>query len=190
MTTPPTLSPLDLNRDYGLAVTSLREHPGGFESDCWIVDGAWFVKMWRQRRPPAGLDLLNELSTAGLPVPTPVATVTGGFYASWCGRPYAVFPFAHGRPQADDDWCQTALALRSVHEVRGIDLPRATMDEPEIWSLRERLDHPWIKDRSQEVLDNILRLERTIEHSARRARQLIATSSQQSTPWLILTFLA
>jgi len=167
MTIRPALSPSDIRRDYGLDVTSLREHPGGFESDCWIADGAWFVKMWRERLPPARLSLLNDLSAAGLPVPTPVPTMTGELY-TWHGRPYAVFPFVHGRTQTDADWRQTALALRRVHEVRGIELPPATLDEPEIWALRERLDHPWIKDRSDEVLDNILRLERAIERTKAR----------------------
>ena len=49
-----------------------------------------------------------------------------------------------------------------------MELPHATMDEPEIWALRERLDHPWIKDRSSEVLDNIGRLERTIARACAR----------------------
>jgi len=166
MTTPPTLSSLDLNRDYGMTVTSLRGHPGGFASDCWTADGIWFVKMWRERLPPAGLTLLNDLSAAGLPVPTPIPTVTGELCAFWRGRPYAVFPFVHGRAQTDGDQRQTALALRRVHEVRGIDLPYATIDEPEIRQLRERLDHPWIKDRGEELLDHILRLERTIERAS------------------------
>jgi Ser/Thr protein kinase RdoA (MazF antagonist) len=171
---PPTLSPLDLDRDYGIAVTTLRDHPGGFESDCWAADGLWFVKMWRHRLPPTRLTLLNDLAAAGLPVPTPVPTVTGELCALWRGRPYAVFPFVHGKPQADEDWQQTALALRRVHEVHGIDLPYATIDEPEIAQLRERLDHPWIKDRGQEIVDNILRLERAIERaSAKNVRRVV-----------------
>ena len=81
-----------LERDYGLVVGAFRPHPGGFESDCWVADEAWFVKVWRSRRRPARLDLLQNLYAAGLPVPAPVPTVSGEFHATWQGRPYAVFP--------------------------------------------------------------------------------------------------
>jgi hypothetical protein len=27
-----------LMRDYGIAAGEIRSHPGGFESDCWVVD--------------------------------------------------------------------------------------------------------------------------------------------------------
>ena len=43
------------------------------------------------------------------------------------------------------------------------------MDEPEVWRLRDRLDHPWIKDRSREVAANIRRLEETIERAEAEA---------------------
>jgi aminoglycoside phosphotransferase (APT) family kinase protein len=75
------------------------------------------------------------------------------------------FPFVRGRTADDDDWRLTAQALKQVHELDGIDLPRCSMDEPEIWRLRDRLDHPWVKDRSRQVAANILRLERTIERA-------------------------
>ncbi|MBE1606454.1 phosphotransferase enzyme family protein [Actinopolymorpha pittospori] len=130
-----------------------------------VADGAWFVMVWRRTEPPAHLDLLSELSAAGLPVPAPVPTVAGELYGTWCGRPYVVFPLVHGRTADDDDWRLTARMLKRVHQLDGIDLPPTTMDEPLIWKLRERLDHPWITGRAGEVADSILRLERTIERA-------------------------
>lgn len=150
----------DLVRDYGLAVESIRPHAGGFESDCWVADETWFVKMWRVGAPPERLDLLNELSIAGLPVPRPVPTTAGELHANWNGRPYAVFPFIEGRPLTDDDWRLSARALKRIHAIDGIDLPPATMDEPAIAQLRKHLDHPWINDRRSEVAESIDRLER------------------------------
>lgn len=158
----------DLIRDYGLSAHAFRSHPGGFESDCWVADGAWFIKVWRSTEPPARLDLLHELRTRGLPVPGPVPTTTGSLHATWRGRPYAVFPFVQGRTAHGDDWRLTARALKSVHELDGVELPRSSMDEPEIRRLRDRLDHPWIKDRAREVEDHILRLDRTIERARRK----------------------
>jgi spectinomycin phosphotransferase len=158
--------PPDLVRDYGLKTAVLDPHSGGFESDCWVADGAWFVKVWRSAEPPTRLDLLAALSASGLPVPAPVPTVSGELYATWCGRPYAVFPFVQGRTADDDDWRLTAQALKRVHQLDGIDLPRTTMDEPAIRQLGARLDHPWIVDRADEVAGSILRLERTIERAS------------------------
>ena len=137
----------DLSHDYGLQAGTLRPHPGGFESDCMVADGNWFVKIWRGSEPPAMLDLLCELHAAGLPVPTPIPAKTGELYGWWRGRPYAVFGYVRGRAGTGEDWRLTAQALKRVHELDGIDLPRYSMDEPAIWWLRDRLDHPWIKDR-------------------------------------------
>jgi hypothetical protein len=82
--------PPDLMRDYGLRADELRPHPGGFESDCLVADGTWFVKIWHSRESPARLNLLGELRAAGLPVPAPIPAKTGGLHAWWRGRPYAV----------------------------------------------------------------------------------------------------
>jgi Ser/Thr protein kinase RdoA (MazF antagonist) len=157
--------PPDLLHDYGLHAAAVHAHPGGFESDCWVADEAWFVKMWRGSEPPARLDLLMDLSAAGLPVPAPIRTLAGELYATSGGRHYAVFPFVHGRTADDADWQLTAQTLRRVHDLDGIYLPRSAMDEPEIGQLRGRLDHPWIKDRAGEVADSIRRLELTIERA-------------------------
>lgn len=168
MTSTQALAP-DLARDYGLRATVLRPHPGGFESDCLVADGTWFVKVWRGSETPARLGLLGELRAAGLPVPAPIPARTGELHAWWNGRPYAVFDFVDGRPGRDDDWHLTVRALKRVHELGGIDLPPGSMDEPEIWLLRDMLDHPWIKDRSREVAENIVRLEAAIERSGTKA---------------------
>ena len=106
-----------LEHDYGLVVGAFRPHPSGFESECWVADEEWFVKVWRSRRRPARLDLLHDLCAVGLPVPAPVRTVSGELHATWQGRPYAVFPYVHGHAQRDDEWRQAAQALRSVHEL-------------------------------------------------------------------------
>lgn len=155
----------NLARDYGLRADAVLPHPGGFESDCLVVDGTWFVKIWRGGDPPARLDLLNELNAAGLPVPAPIPTRTGQLFAWWDRRPYAVFPFVRGRTALDADWRLTARTLRRVHELGGIDLPTDPMDEPEITRLQGRLDHPWIADRRHEVAENIRRLRRTTERA-------------------------
>jgi hypothetical protein len=89
MSRPP---PECLKHDYGLVVGAIRPHPGGFESECWVADEAWFIKAWRSYRRPARLDLLHNLCAAGLPVPAPLPTVSGELHATWQGRPYAVFP--------------------------------------------------------------------------------------------------
>lgn len=168
MTTTPTLAPV-LAHDYGLETNVFRRHAGGFESDCLVADGRWFVKIWRGSEAPVRLGLLGELHAVGLPVPVPIPTKAGELHAWWGGRPYAVFDFVEGGTAQDDDWRLTAQALKRVHELDGVDLPRGSMDEPDIWRLRERLDHPWIKDRRREVAANIVRLEETIERAKAKA---------------------
>jgi hypothetical protein len=155
----------DLAHDFGIETAALHPHPGGFESDCLVADERWFVKIWHGNEPPAGLHLLERLRSVGLPVPAPIRAKAGGLYAWWQGRPYAVFPYVRGRTARRDDWYLTAQALKRVHEVNGIELPRTPIDEPDIWPLRDRLGHPWIKDRSREVAESIDRLERVIERA-------------------------
>lgn len=155
----------DLAHDFGIDAASFHPHRGGWESDCLVADGRWFVKVWHGSEPPAGLHLLEELHRAGLPVPAAIPTRAGELYAWWRGRPYAVFRYVQGRPATQDDWQLTARALKRVHETDGIDLPRTPIDEPHVWPLRDRLGHPWIKDRSREVAENIDRLERLIERA-------------------------
>jgi spectinomycin phosphotransferase len=42
------------------------------------------------------------------------------------------------------------------------------MDEPEVWRLREYLDHAWIESRREEVAASIVRLERAIDRAQRK----------------------
>ncbi|HVX43530.1 MAG TPA: phosphotransferase [Mycobacteriales bacterium] len=155
-----------LARDYGLRVDTVQPHPGGFESDCWVADETWLVKCWKSTAAPARLPLLSDLRAAGLPVPAAIPNRSGELHSTANSRPYAVFPYVAGRTAVHAaDWRQTAAALRRVHGVTGIDLPAADMDEPEIDALGERLDHPWIADRQDEVAENIQRLQRAVERA-------------------------
>ncbi|MFI5691365.1 hypothetical protein ACIA58_05960 [Kribbella sp. NPDC051586] len=88
---------MDLERDYGLTVSSLQPHAGGFATDGWVADELWFVKMWKEGEPPTGVELLGELRALGLPVVEPVRTVQGELFAMDGGRAYAVFPYIQGR---------------------------------------------------------------------------------------------
>lgn len=160
----PALAP-DLAHDYGFEAKDFQQHTGGFESDCLVADETWFIKIWRGNEAPARLNLLSELRAAGLPVPAPIPTKDGELYAWWNRRPYAVFDFVRGRTARDDDWRLTAQTLKRVHELDCIELSCSSIDEPEIWRLRDNLGHPWIKDRSSEVAANILRLQETIERA-------------------------
>jgi hypothetical protein len=158
--------PADLEKDFGLGVDVLRRHVGGFESDCWVADEKWFVKVWKQVGPPDGLGMLEQLRGLGLPVVAPIPAVSGELYALHDGRPYAVFPYIQGRTATHDDWRVTAQALRQVHEVVPPDLPQVTVDEPEIRQLAQRLDHPWIVDRQGEVAGAIRRLDEAITRAS------------------------
>ncbi|MEV5960541.1 aminoglycoside phosphotransferase family protein [Kribbella sp. NPDC051952] len=157
---------MDLERDFGLSVRALVPHVGGFESDCWVADDAWFVKVWKRAGVPDGLGLLEELRGLGLPVVTARPTVDGQLFAMVDDRPYAVFPYIQGRTATRNDWRVTARALKQVHEVTDRpDLPRATLDEPDVEQLAQRLDHPWIVDRRDEVAAAIDRLYGVIERA-------------------------
>jgi spectinomycin phosphotransferase len=163
----------DLGRDYGLEVRALEPHPGGFDSDCLVADGTWFVKVWRTPEPPAGLNACPGLHVAGLPVPPPLPARTGELHSWWGGRPYAVFPFIRGRAADAGDWRVMARTLRRIHETGGIALPRGSTDEPRIRELGGRLDHPWIAGRAREVAENIARLERATDRAAAKTVPLV-----------------
>jgi spectinomycin phosphotransferase len=156
------LTPADLERDYGLSVSTLREHPGGFESVCFVADGAWFVKVWKHGREPVRLDLLAELRERGLPVPAPLPTTGGKLFAVAGDDSYAVFKYVAGRMAGDGDWAAVADALRLVHATAGVDLPGTTMDEPDVWRFGQQLDHPWVRDRRRELSEHLDRLRAVI----------------------------
>jgi hypothetical protein len=151
---------VDLERDYGLTVSSLAPHAGGFATDGWVADDRWFVKRWRAGETPEGLSLLPQLAARGLPVVEPLPTVKGELSALAGDRAYAVFPYMQGRTARWDDWRVAARAMRQVHEVPlDVPLPAADTDEPAIDELGQRLEHPWIADRADEVTAAIARLD-------------------------------
>jgi aminoglycoside phosphotransferase (APT) family kinase protein len=148
---------------YGVDATELRRHPFGFESECWIADDRWFLKVWRHG-PPANLALLEQLD---LPVPRPLRNEDGELVTRSGGRAFAVFPYVDGRPATWDDWAEIARAMRMLHElpVDGLGIPEANLDEPAIRFLRDNLDHPWIRDRAAEVVQMVDRLEAVIDRA-------------------------
>src|SRR5205814_4664215 len=105
---PPT--PEDFREAYGFAVREFRRHPFGFESECWIADDVWFVKVWRHDGP-RNLGLPEQLD---LPVPVPLRTMEGQLEARSGGRAFAVFPFIPGRSATWNDWAELATVMRRI----------------------------------------------------------------------------
>lgn len=150
-----------LERDYGIVAASIERRAGGFEADAFVVDGSWFVKVWR-RDPPANLAVLEELAQRGLPVAPPVRTTDGQLATST----YAVYPFVHGR-SAPEDPALLGRTLRRVHAITDLDLPRTTLDEWCVEFLRGHIEHPWIVDRRDELAAAVDRLEAVIDGARR-----------------------
>jgi aminoglycoside phosphotransferase (APT) family kinase protein len=155
----------DLLDAYGIEVRHLRRHAFGFESECWIADDRWFVKVWRHD-PPGNLALLERLD---LPVPIPLRTRDGALVAAAEAHSYAVYPYVRGRAATWADWAEIARVMRRMHDidVECLDAPRAELDRSGIELLRARLDHPWIRDRRGEVTRMVGRLEAVIELASR-----------------------
>ena len=142
---------LELRRDFGLDIVRVVRWPIGFESECWIADGRWFIKVWNDREHPVDLGLLDDLADAGLPVPRPL----------WAdqartddGRPYAVFPYVHGRHATNEDCVEVARLLRRVHDLSTdrLVLPSTPLTSEPLDLLRPRLAHPWVADRAHELI--------------------------------------
>ena len=133
---------------------------GGFLPRCW-TDGRQVLKVWDDGLP-ASLAVLGDLD---LPVVVPEAT---GVIAGWG---VAVFPFVRGRPAADADTPALARTMRLMHDHPLVDLPRLPLEES--WCLetmRDLLDHPWIRDRRTEVEVQLNRLEGAIERARSSTR--------------------
>ncbi|MGZ0145669.1 phosphotransferase enzyme family protein [Kribbella sp. WER1] len=154
---PPTTAQV---RDaFGIAVGELRSREGGFEADAF-TDGRWFVKLWRQEPDSdAALALTVELAARGIPVPAAQRARDGSYTGEHLGRRYALFPYVEGRQATRDDPETIARAMRAVHEIAGLVLPRADLREWCIEALRDRQDHPWLAGRRDEVLASVDRLE-------------------------------
>ncbi|GAA1110497.1 hypothetical protein GCM10009630_04440 [Kribbella jejuensis] len=151
---------MDLQRDYGLSVSELVPHDGGFATEGWVADRRWFVKRWKDGSEPSGLIQLAELNALRLPVVEPLRTVRGELSALSGSRAYAVFPYVQGRTATWDDWRVVARALREVHEAPlSVSLPPADVSEPHIRNLAQYLEHPWIADRADVVRTAMARLD-------------------------------
>jgi aminoglycoside phosphotransferase (APT) family kinase protein len=150
---------------FGVEVGELRAHPGGFEADAFS-DGRWFVKLWRQEPDSdAALALTTELAARGVLVPAAQRALDGSYTAEHGGRRYALFPYVEGREATWEDADAIARAMRAVHEIDGLELPRSEIHEWCIEALRERRDHPWIGDRGDELMAGVDRLEAVIERA-------------------------
>ena len=161
----------DLLDAYGIEVRRLRRHPFGFESECWIADDRWFVKVWHHD-PPGNLALLERLD---LPVPIPLRTRDGALVATADAHSYAVYPYVRGRAATWADWAEIARVMRRMHDIdiRLLDAPSAALDRSGIELLRTRLDHPWIRDRRDEVTRMVDRLEDVIERATNIVRPAV-----------------
>lgn len=160
---PPTATQL---RDaFGVDGGTFRPLLGGFEADAF-TDGRWFVKLWRQQPDSDdALALTVELAAREIPVPAARRALDGTYTSSHHGRSYALFPLVEGRQGTWNDADAIATAMRTVHEIAGLLLPRTSMAEWCIEALRDRCDHPWIGDRRGEVMDGVDRLEAVIERA-------------------------
>jgi Ser/Thr protein kinase RdoA (MazF antagonist) len=119
------------------------------------------LKVWDDGLP-ASLAVLGDLD---LPVAVPEATAV---IAGWG---VAVFPFVRGRPATGADAPALARTMRVMHDHPLVDLPRLPIEES--WCLgtmRDRLDHPWIRERRAEVEAQLNRLEGAIERARARPR--------------------
>lgn len=159
---PPTTQVRDA---FCVEVGELRPHPGGFEADAF-TDGRWFVKLWCQwPDSDVALALTAELAALGIPVPAAQRALDGSYTSEHHGRRYALFPFVDGSQGTWNDGEAIARAMRDVHEIADLVLPRTDMDEWCIEVLRDRHDHPWIVDRRGEVMAGVDRLEAVIERA-------------------------
>lgn len=132
---------------------------GGFQARVW-TDGSMVLKVFDDGLPPS-LDVLARLD---LPVAPPTATATiGGFGV-------ALFPFVRGRPARESDELSLARAMRRMHDHPLIDLPRLPIEEAWIDANRGLVDHPWLRDRRAEVVEQLERLDDVIERARHTPR--------------------
>lgn len=140
----------ELRRDFGVDGASFVRCTVGFESEGWILDGRWFVKVWHDHDHPVDLTLPGTLADAGLPVPRPLRSAPA---RTGDGRLYAVFPYVHGRHATEADAIEVARLLRRVHDVPIERLPLLTTSPSDhiLDQVRPRLSHPWLAERADEL---------------------------------------
>jgi Ser/Thr protein kinase RdoA (MazF antagonist) len=148
----------ELRRDFGLEPNRCVRWPVGFESECWIADERWFIKVWNDDEHPVDLGVLDALADAALPVPRPLrsdVTRTDN------GRPYAVFPYVRGRHATAADGVEVARLLRRVHDLPTdhLVLPTPLLSDEPLRQLRSLLPHPWVADRADELAEWLDRFE-------------------------------
>lgn len=151
----------ELRRDFGVDGSACDHCTVGFESDGWIIDSRWFVKVWHDHDHPVDLTLPGALADVGLPVPRPLrASPT----RTDDGRLYAVFPYVHGRHATEADAIEVARLLRRVHDVPTEHLPLVATSQPDqlVDQLRPRLSHPWIAARAGELNEWLDRFEEVL----------------------------
>lgn len=155
---------VELRRDFGLDAGAFVAYPFGFESECWIVDHQWFVKVWHDDNHPVDLALLERLADSGLPVPRPMRPAVARTDGA---RRYAVFPYVPGRHATGDDWAEVARMLRRVHDVppEGIGVAVLPLSDEPLVQLCPRLDHPWIAERRDELAGWLDRFEATLNRT-------------------------
>ena len=142
----PTPPERELRRDFRIHADRFVPWPVGFESECWIADDRWFIKVWNERGHPVDLRLPDSLADQGLPVPRPLRV---DLTRTDDGRRYTVFPYVHGRHATDEDAVEVAHLLRRVHDLPldRLILPAPPPTHDLLDLLRPRLTHPWVADR-------------------------------------------
>jgi spectinomycin phosphotransferase len=139
-----------LQRDYGLAASTVRFIPVGETAWCYQVTdergGRWFLKLGRPgaiepARAEFALQLGHALAELGLPVPRPQPTQGGAWWCWLGGLRLALFEFVDGAPLSDRDLSAAGLTERvaglaaAVHGATGalaVPVPFAEMFE--VWT--------------------------------------------------------
>ncbi len=116
---------------YGFPVEHLEFIPVGFDAVCYSVhmegEPRYFLKLWLDTRvgraTAARLDVYLPLTRALYErrlyprVPYPIPTRDDSLWATFSGRPFAIFPFLSGRAPVEwpaalqDEWARTFAAI-------------------------------------------------------------------------------
>jgi spectinomycin phosphotransferase len=139
-----------LDREYGLAASTVRFVPAGETAWCYQVTdqhgGRWFLKLGRPgaiepARAEFALQLAGVLAGLGVPVPRPQPTRTGTLWC-WLDRlRLALFELIDGQPLSDQDLRlpgvarQAAGLVAAVHAATpALMLPVPFTERFEVWA--------------------------------------------------------